>query len=149
MQNIKALKGAVAECVDPKTVVLMEGYRPGSTAKRQKLHHVPLLSTLHDFLLSHHSETCTILWSTSIDQSPEILKFLGPSATRVALQHHFRRDITPNVKSLKDAVAHGQNPELVAMMENVRDGKPGKGKSHSDQLLHMTRFQFVNTHITY
>jgi hypothetical protein len=43
-----------------------------------------------------------------------------------ALQKHFLRNITPNVKLVQEALARGENPVGVTLLESVRDGKPGK-----------------------
>jgi len=60
--------------------------------------------------------------------APEIAKCYGTNCTKSGLDNHFKRDIRPNSKAIRDALARGDDPKDLAMMENVRDGKIGKGQ---------------------
>jgi hypothetical protein len=57
----------------------------------------------------------------------EIVRFYGSHCTHSAVQSHFSRDLNPNVKMLKQAVAQGQDPKEVVLLEGVRPGRTGKG----------------------
>ena len=59
----------------------------------------------------------------------EIAKCYGTNCTKLALNHHFNRDIRPNVKAIQDALARGDDPKDLTMIEGVRDGKNGKGQT--------------------
>ncbi|KAK0124024.1 hypothetical protein ONS95_009010 [Cadophora gregata] len=60
--------------------------------------------------------------------SPEIVSCYGSTTTKVALQTHFARDITPNVKLIQDIRAQGGDAKDVVLIEGVRHGNPGKGQ---------------------
>lgn len=66
---------------------------------------------------------------------PEVVRFYGSEVNKKSLQNHFDRDITPNIKALKQAVDEGKDPKNVVLMEGVRSGK-GKGQ----KLLHIHLF---------
>jgi hypothetical protein len=57
----------------------------------------------------------------------DIIKFYGCHLTKSALQSHWSRDVSPNVKLLKDAVAQGLEPRDVVLFEGVRPDRAGKG----------------------
>jgi len=57
----------------------------------------------------------------------EILLCYGSHATKSGLQTHFQRDISPNVKAILDARKKGDDAKDIVLIENVRQGKPGKG----------------------
>jgi hypothetical protein len=65
----------------------------------------------------------------------EIVKFYGSHLTKSGLMNHFNRDLTPNIKLLKQAVATGEDPKDAILIEGVRPGKTGKGwtESHSNR----------------
>jgi len=48
-----------------------------------------------------------------------------------ALSMHFTRNIKPNVELIRDALARGEDPIGVTLLENVRSDKPGKRQAHS------------------
>ncbi|KAK0130358.1 hypothetical protein ONS96_000880 [Cadophora gregata f. sp. sojae] len=56
----------------------------------------------------------------------EIVSCYGSTTTNVALQTHFARDITPNVKLIQDIRAQGGDAKDVVLIEGVRHGNPGK-----------------------
>ncbi|TVY40897.1 hypothetical protein LSUB1_G002345 [Lachnellula subtilissima] len=58
----------------------------------------------------------------------EILLCYGSHATKSGLQTHFQRDINPNVKAMLDARKKGDDAKDIVLIENVRQGKPGKGQ---------------------
>jgi len=58
----------------------------------------------------------------------EIAKCYGTNCTKSGLDNHFKRDIRPNANAIRDALARGDDPKDLTMMENVRDGKIGKGR---------------------
>jgi len=60
----------------------------------------------------------------------ETVKFYGCHLTSSGLKSHWFKDVYPNVKLLKDAVAQGLEPRDVVLLEGVTTGKPGKGQAH-------------------
>jgi hypothetical protein len=58
----------------------------------------------------------------------EIVKCYGTNCTKSGLNTRFQRDIRPNVKAIQDALARGDDPKDITMVEGVRDGKIGKGQ---------------------
>jgi len=70
----------------------------------------------------------------------EIVKFYGSSLTKIGLKNHFCRDLTPNIKLLKQAVANDEDPNNVILVEGVRAGKAGMG---------WTKSYFPRTHYTF
>lgn len=70
----------------------------------------------------------------------EIVKFYGSSLTKNGLVNHFCRDLTPNIKLLKQAVANDEDPNDVILVEGVRASKTGKGWTES---------YFPHTHYTF
>jgi len=135
--NVKALKQAADQDQDPKSVVLIEGVRSGKPGKGQKTQSLTCY-TLHVFLRSFLFQQLVSLES-HIDETLEIVKRFGSETTVSGLQSHIRRDITPNVKSLNEAFNRGDDPKNVVLMENVRDGKTGKGQMryHCQSTLHV------------
>ncbi|KAE9364597.1 hypothetical protein N431DRAFT_447767 [Stipitochalara longipes BDJ] len=68
-----------------------------------------------------------IFWILRVGNgASEIVKCYGTNCTKKGLDHHFKRDIRPNVNAIRDALARGDDPKDLTMMENVRDGKIGK-----------------------
>ncbi|KUJ17356.1 uncharacterized protein LY89DRAFT_583877 [Mollisia scopiformis] len=49
----------------------------------------------------------------------EIVKFYGSECTRSAFENHYKRDLAPNIKALKQAVGDGRDPKDVVLMENL------------------------------
>jgi hypothetical protein len=56
----------------------------------------------------------------------EIARCLDPELKPGTLNQHFNRNINPNVKLIKDALAKGKNPMGVTLVGNVKDGGGGK-----------------------
>ena len=75
----------------------------------------------------------------------EIVKYYGSHSTKSGLMNHFDRDLTPNVKLLRQAVANGQDAKNVILIEGVRPGKTGKGQraSLTSPYLHIARFPYI------
>lgn len=69
----------------------------------------------------------------------EIFEYFGNTSTKRGIRVYFDRTITPNVKALVEARKNGANTTSVILVENVRDGKPGKGQKlfKSSSLLHV------------
>ena len=59
----------------------------------------------------------------------EIVKHYGSRCTRIGLEGHFRRDLAPNIRLLKQAVANGQDAKEVVLIEGVRTGTTGNGQT--------------------
>jgi len=59
----------------------------------------------------------------------EIVKHYGSHCTKLGLESHFRRDLAPNVRLLKEAVANGQDAKEVILIEGVRTGTTGNGQT--------------------
>lgn len=59
----------------------------------------------------------------------EIARCYGTNCTKFGLDTHFKRDIRPNVRGIQEALARGDDPKDLTMIENVRDGKIGKGQT--------------------
>lgn len=60
----------------------------------------------------------------------EIVKYYGCHLTKSALTTHLSRDIGHKVKLLKDAVAKGQEPADVVLVEGIPADRTGKGQAH-------------------
>jgi hypothetical protein len=73
----------------------------------------------------------------------EIAKCFDLELKSGALQKHFVRNITPNVKLIQEARARGENPVGVTLIENVRDGKPGKRQASFNPPQHTASFPSV------
>lgn len=57
----------------------------------------------------------------------EIDQYFGNTSTKLGIRTYFQRNISPNAKALSEAREQGKDTTSVIMVENVRDGKPGKG----------------------
>ena len=57
----------------------------------------------------------------------EISQYFGNTSTKNGISHYFQRNIVPNAKAFLEARKQGEDTTNVIMVENVRDGKPGKG----------------------
>ncbi|TVY51666.1 hypothetical protein LCER1_G004683 [Lachnellula cervina] len=57
----------------------------------------------------------------------EIDQYFGNTSTKLGIRTYFQRNINPNAKALSEAREQGKDTTSVIMVENVRDGKPGKG----------------------
>lgn len=69
----------------------------------------------------------------------EIVACYGSTTTKPALQTHFARDITPNVKLIQDIRAQGGDAKDVVLIEGVRHGNPGKGQQlHTQSTYHIS-----------
>jgi hypothetical protein len=58
--------------------------------------------------------------------STDVAKAYGSDCTKTGLQAHWIRDITPNVKLIREALDRGGDTKAVILIEGVRNGKPGK-----------------------
>jgi hypothetical protein len=79
----------------------------------------------------------------------EIVKHYGSHCTKIALEGHFRHDLAPNVRLLKQAVANGQNAKEVVLIEGVRTGKTGKGQTDYHILLCILHVLFLSISFSY
>jgi len=76
----------------------------------------------------------------------EVVKFYGCHLTKSGLHNHWFRDVYPNIKLLKDAVAQGVEPRDVVLLEGVRPGKAGKGQTYyslASYTLHVFFLSFI------
>ena len=65
----------------------------------------------------------------------EITRCFGGELKTEALRMHMTRNVKPNVKLILDALARGEDPIHVTLLENVRSAtQPGKGR-------HLPKFQ--------
>ncbi|CZR56747.1 uncharacterized protein PAC_06636 [Phialocephala subalpina] len=100
--NVKLIQAARESKEDPKDLILVENVRDGKPGKGQQAESSPI---------KHITQT---------------VKFYGSECTQSALLNHMKRDITPNVRALKQAVENQQDPKEVVLMENVRTAGAGK-----------------------
>ncbi|TVY62724.1 hypothetical protein LSUE1_G006157 [Lachnellula suecica] len=56
----------------------------------------------------------------------EIVHYFGSGTTKSGLTQYIARNINPNVKTLTETRQRGEDPKGAILVENVRDGKPGK-----------------------
>ena len=123
--NVRAIQDTLARGDDPKDLTMIEGVRGSKIGKGQTTYHLISCTRCTVFLPSN-------AWSfLSLDLvliiCTEIVKHYGSHCTKNGLELHFRRDLTPNVRLLKQAVANGQDAKDVALIEGVRTGTTGKG----------------------
>ena len=55
----------------------------------------------------------------------EITKAYGTNCTKSGLVTHFQRDIIPNVNLIRDALAHGDDPKDLALIEGGSNWQEG------------------------
>jgi hypothetical protein len=58
----------------------------------------------------------------------EIVKCYGTHCTKTGLNSHFQRDIRPNVKLIQEALAQGDDPKDITLVEGIHDSKIGNGQ---------------------
>jgi hypothetical protein len=138
--NVKAIQDALARGDDPKDITMVEGICDGKIGKGKKTCRSASY-TLHVFLMSKLLSFRRLELVLTIIS--EIVKFYGSNLTKSGLMNHFNRDLTPNIKLLKQAVATGEDPKDTILIEGVRPGKTGKGWPSSMFLVHITRFPSV------
>jgi len=75
------------------------------------------------FLSVFYSDELTLIMAL------EITRCFGGELKSEALRMHMTRNVKPNVKLILDALARGEDPIHVALIENVRSAtQPGKGR---------------------
>ncbi|KAH8782157.1 hypothetical protein BGZ57DRAFT_926143 [Hyaloscypha finlandica] len=143
--NSKAIRDALARGDDPKDLAMMENVRDGKIGKEivkfygsrltkpSLVNHLgrdisPNTKLLKEAVCRGEDPDSVILIEgvRSERAGKEIAKCFDLELKSGALQKHFVRNITPNVKLVQEARARGENPVGVTLIENVRDGKPGK-----------------------
>jgi hypothetical protein len=87
---------------------------------------LPHIRASHSSLRLHTSRVMFV--DLLLISAAEIAKCYGTNCTKSGLENHFKRDVRPNVNAIRGALARGDDPKDLTMMENVRDGKIGKGQ---------------------
>lgn len=129
--NVKALKEAVdVKGQNASSVVMVGDVRDGKPGRHQK--YTPTLHPTRFPCCYHHNLAHPfVAHSAILIALTEIYKHFGDQTTSGGVRAYFDRNVIPNAKALKAAIANGQNPTAVIMVENVRNGKPGKRETHA------------------
>lgn len=145
--NVRAIQDALARGDDPKDLTMIEGVRDGKIGKGQTTYHYISCTRCTFFLPSNAWSFLSLELVLII--STEIIKHYGSHCTKNGLELHFRRDLTPNVRLLKQAVANGQDAKDVALIEGVRTGTTGKGQTDHRFLLCILHVLFLSISLSY
>lgn len=125
--NVEAIRNALDRGDDPKDLIMMQSVRDGKIGTGQMFCHIASAQ-----ITRFPYVECIAFFSSGVDilmAVTEIVKFYGSHLTKYGLASHMNRDLTSNVKLLKDAVDKGTDPKDVVLVEGVRDGKSGKGQT--------------------